>query len=466
MTKSKLPLIENLKIVDIASKGQGVGKHDNRVIFVPGLVPGDIADVQLIRKKKSFFEGVAVHIRHYSDYRTDPFCDHFGSCGGCKWQNMLYDKQLFFKEKQVREQLLRLGDLTFPCPKPILPSKKTKYYRNKLEYSFSDKAWLTKQEIDSGKNFSEKKALGFHAPGRFDKVLQVDKCYLQAEPTNLIRNAVHAFAVDNELTYYNPKSHTGLLRNLMIRITRKSDVMVVLVVSAFSEKVKLLLEYIRDKFPQIDSLMYIVNTKRNDSVFDLEVELFAGKPYITEELDGLQFKIGPKSFFQTNTLQTEVLYNQVRVMAGADKTKHIYDLYSGTGSLSLFLARDAKEVTGVEIVEDAVSDARINAEMNGLDNLSFYAGDMRKVLTPSFINQHGKPDVVVLDPPRAGVHKDVIKILLEIMPEKIVYVSCNPATQARDLNLMKEAFSIRKVQPVDMFPHTQHVENVVLLEKE
>jgi len=463
--RNKLPFIENLKIIDIASNGMAVGKDNDRVIFVKGLVPGDIADVQVIRKKKSYFEGVPEKITTCSKARTEPFCDHFGACGGCKWQHMLYEEQLKYKENQVKEQLLRIGSLTFPDPEPILPSEKTKYYRNKLEYSFSDKAWLTKQEIDSGENFSEKKALGFHAPGRFDKVLQIEKCYLQAEPTNLIRNAVHAFAVDNDLPYYNPKSHTGLLRNLIIRITRKSDVMVVLVVSTFSEKAKQLMEHLREKFPQIDSLMYIVNTKKNDSVFDLDVELFSGRPYITEALDGLKFKIGPKSFFQTNTWQTEKLYRQVNDMAGVNKSQHVYDLYSGTGSLSLFLAKNAAKVTGIEIVEDAVKDAYINADINGLGNLSFYAGDMRHVLTSSFIKKEGKPDVIVLDPPRAGVHKDVIQRVLEIAPGKIVYVSCNPSTQARDISLMKDVFKITKVQPVDMFPHTHHVENIVLLEK-
>ncbi|MFO7788949.1 MAG: 23S rRNA (uracil(1939)-C(5))-methyltransferase RlmD [Bacteroidales bacterium] len=465
MAKPNLPLIEKLQIVDIASDGKAVGKDGERVIFVPKLVPGDVVDVQLIRKKKSFFEGVPVKFHDYSEFRTEPFCKHFGSCGGCKWQNMLYEKQLYFKEKQVKEQLQRIGNLDFPGPEPILASGKIKYYRNKLEYSFSDKAWFEKEDIDSGKKFEVTKALGFHVPGRFDKVLQVDHCYLQAEPTNAVRNAIHTYAVKHELSYYNPREHTGLLRNLIIRITRKGEVMVVLVVSEFSEEVKALLEHIKASFPEINSLMYIVNNKKNDSIFDLDVTLFAGNPYIRENLDGLDFKIGAKSFFQTNTWQTEVLYQQVREMAGINNTHIVYDLYSGTGSLSLYLARDARKVIGVEIVEDAVRDARLNAEINGLNNLDFFTGDMKEVVTSPFISQHGRPDVLVLDPPRAGIHKNVIKVILQVSPEKIIYVSCNPATQARDLSLMKDNYDIGQVQPVDMFPHTQHVENIVMLEK-
>ncbi|MFP4662853.1 MAG: 23S rRNA (uracil(1939)-C(5))-methyltransferase RlmD [Bacteroidales bacterium] len=465
VAKRKLPKIEKLEIIDISSDGKAVGKHENRVIFVPKLVPGDVADVQLIKKKKRFFEGVVEKIHTFSEYRTEPFCEHFGICGGCKWQNMAYESQLYFKEKQVKEQLTRLGDIDIPDVNPIKASEKTKFYRNKLEYSFSDKRWLEKSDIESEKVFNDTRALGFHAPGRFDKVLQVDNCYLQDEPTNAIRNTIHRYALKNDLSYYNAKSHEGLLRNLIVRISRQGEVMLVLIASEDNAELRKLLAFIDDEFPEITSLMFVINPKWNDSIFDLDVHAFSGRNYILETLDGMQFKIGPKSFFQTNTWQTEVLYDKVREMADLKSEDVVYDLYSGTGSISLYLARYAKKVVGVEIVPEAVVDARLNAEMNHISNAVFVAGDMKDVMKTGFVKTHGKPDVIVLDPPRAGVHKDVIAVIEQTAPDRIVYVSCNPGTQARDISLLKENYKVKEVQPVDMFPHTHHVENIVFMEK-
>jgi 23S rRNA (uracil1939-C5)-methyltransferase len=465
VAKRKFPKIENLQIHDISSDGKAVGRHENQVVFVTGLVPGDVADVQVIKKKKRFFHAVPVEIHSYSNLRTEPFCSHFSSCGGCKWQNLSYEDQIRFKEKQVVDQLTRLGEMEVPEVHPIIGSEHTRYYRNKLEYSFSDKRWMEKSEIESGKDINDNGALGFHAPGRFDKVLQIDKCYLQAEPTNAIRNAVHDFAVKNQLTYYNPKSHEGLMRNLMIRITEKGEVMVVVIASDFNDELESLLQYLETAFPEIDSLMYVINKKWNDSIYDLDAHPYAGRNYITENIDGLEFKIGPKSFFQTNTRQTEVLYKKVKEAANLTGEEIVYDLYSGTGSISLYLARNAKKVVGVEVVSEAVEDANINAGINNISNVEFVTGDMKDIMKPGFIKAHGKPDVIVLDPPRAGVHKDVIEVIRKTAPEKIVYVSCNPATQARDISLLKDSYRIVEVQPVDMFPHTHHMENMILLEK-
>ncbi|HKK67144.1 MAG TPA: 23S rRNA (uracil(1939)-C(5))-methyltransferase RlmD [Bacteroidales bacterium] len=465
MAKRKFPKFENLEIHDISSDGKAVGRHENQVVFVSGLVPGDVADVQVIKKKKRFFHAVPVEIHHYSGLRTEPFCDHFSSCGGCKWQNLAYQDQLRFKEKQVVDQLTRLGEMEIPDVNPIIGSENTRYYRNKLEYSFSDKRWLEKSEIESDKEINDNGALGFHAPGRFDKVLQVDKCYLQAEPTNAIRNAVHDFSLNNQLSYYNPKTHEGLMRNLMIRITEKGEVMVVVIASDFNDDLENLLQHLETSFPEIDSLMYVVNKKWNDSIYDLEAHPYSGRNYITENIDGLDFKIGPKSFFQTNTKQTEVLYSKVKQAAGLTGSEIVYDLYSGTGSISLYLAREAKKVVGVEVVSEAVENANINAEINGISNVEFVTGDMKDVMKPGFVKSHGRPDVIVLDPPRAGVHKDVIEVIRKTAPDKIVYVSCNPATQARDISTLKDSYRIVEVQPVDMFPHTHHMENLILLEK-
>lgn len=465
MAKNKLPKIENLEITDVSSDGRGVGRVDGRVVFVQKLVPGDVVDVQVIKKRKQYFEAVVEKIHTFSDLRVEPFCSHFGSCGGCKWQNMAYQHQLFYKQKQVKEQLTRIGGLKFPEIRPIIASEKTQEYRNKLEYSFSDKRWMNKSEVESGEIMSNMNGLGYHVPGRFDRVLQIEKCYLQVEPTNKIRNAVHEYAQKFGLTYHNPRLHTGLLRNLMIRITKSGEIMVVLICYEWNEEIEKLLSFIESEFPEINSLQYIVNDKKNDSFFDLDVKLFHGKDYITEVLDGLKFRIGAKSFFQTNTYQAEQLYSHILEMGEFKPDQLVYDLYSGAGSISLYLARYVKHVVGVEIVSEAVDDANVNAKENGIENIDFIVGDMKDVLTPSFVPEHGSPDVIVLDPPRAGLHKDVIVVLQKIAPARIVYVSCNPATQARDLNLLGENWEIVSIQPVDMFPHTHHVENIVVLDK-
>ncbi len=463
--RKKLPKLTELEIIDISSDGRAVGRTENRVVFIPKLVPGDVVDAQVVRKRKNYFEAVVEKIHKTSDLRVDPFCSHFGNCGGCKWQHMSYDQQLAFKQKQVKEQLQRIGNLEFPEISSILPSENTTYYRNKLEYSFCDRRWFEQSEIDQNDEIKQLEGLGFHVPGRFDRVLQIDECFLQADPSNAIRNAFHDYAQKHNIPYYNPRMHTGILRNLMIRITHTGEIMVVLMTTEMSDAVKQMMTHIKETFPEINALLYVINTKKNDTIFDLDVECFAGDMFITEKLDGLQFRIGAKSFFQTNTLQTEVMYDQVRRMAKIQPDDLVYDLYSGAGSISLYLARYAQKVIGVEIVEAAVDDAWENAKLNAIENVDFFAGDMKDVLTDEFVKEHGVPDVLVLDPPRAGVHKDVIQVISNVSPNRIVYVSCNPATQARDLALLGEEWKIMEVQPLDMFPHTHHVENIVLLEK-
>jgi len=460
----KLPKLNGLEIIDISSDGRAVGRADNRVVFIPKLVPGDVVDVQVIRKRKSYFEAVVENFQTKSDLRVEPFCKHFGPCGGCKWQHMSYAQQLFYKQKQVREQLVRIGNLDIPEIRPILASEKTRFYRNKLEYSFCDRRWFEQSEIDSAQEITQVEGLGFHAPGRFDRVLQIEKCYLQDEPSNAIRNAIHEYAQTHEIPYYNPRKHTGLLRNLMIRITTSGQVMCVLIVAEMTEAIQQLLEYVKEKFPEINSLLYVINPKQNDSIYDLDVDVYNGKETITEQLDGLEFQIGAKSFFQTNTTQTELLYRAVRELADINADDLVYDLYSGAGSISLYLARFARKVIGVEIVEEAVKDAWKNASLNQIKNVDFFAGDMKDILTKEFVEAHGVPDVLVLDPPRAGIHKDVVSVIAGMSPKRIVYVSCNPATQARDIALLGDEWKLTAVQPVDMFPHTHHVENIVLLD--
>jgi 23S rRNA (uracil1939-C5)-methyltransferase len=461
----KLPKLSGLEIIDISSDGRAVGRHENRVVFIPQLVPGDIVDVQVVRKRKSYFEAVVLDFIKKSDLRIEAFCSHFGTCGGCKWQNMSYEQQLIFKQKQVVEQLSRIGGLSFPEISTIIPSKKTKYYRNKLEYSFCDRRWFEQDEIDLGKEIQQIQGLGFHVPGRFDRVLQIEHCYLQESPSNEIRNFIHEHSTKHALDYYNPRLHTGLLRNLMIRITSHQQIMCVIIAAEFNKELIDLLDEVYAKFPNISSLQYIINDKKNDSIYDLEVHTYKGQDFIVEKLNELEFRIGAKSFFQTNTLQAERLYAEALRMAEISPNDIVYDLYSGAGSISLFLAKHAAKVIGVEIVQDAVNDAVLNAQLNHIKNAEFFCGDMKDVLTEDFILQHGKPDVLVLDPPRAGVHKDVLDVIQNVSPKRIVYVSCNPATQARDIALLGENWQIIEVQPVDMFPHTHHVENIVLLEK-
>lgn len=455
-------VFNDIAIIDIAEEGKGVGKTDDLVLFVEKAIPGDVVDVELIRKKKSFGEGRIQTLKKASEYRVEPFCEHFGVCGGCKWQHMTYDAQLLFKQQSVENALTRIGKVDTSSMEPILASGQTEYYRNKLEYTFSNKKWLT--TLDDNVEDMNMDALGFHVPGRFDKILNVSHCYLQEDPSNVLRNSVREFAVANALSFYDLRDHSGVLRNLIIRISSTGELMVI-VVFAYPEEgqVELLMSFIKDKFPSITSLLYIINQKKNDTIFDQEIEIYNGRDFIYEEMEGLKFKVGPKSFYQTNSAQAYELYKITRDFAGLSGDELVYDLYTGAGTIANFVAKYAKEVIGVEYVPSAIEDAKINSEINGVKNTKFYAGDMKDVLTASFIAKHGKPDVVITDPPRAGMHTDVVARLLEMESPKIVYVSCNAATQARDLTLLAEKYDVVRIKPVDMFPHTQHVENVVLL---
>ena len=461
-----LPVLENVLISDAGSEGNAVGKVSDLVVFVEGAIPGDIVDVQLYRKKRNYGEGKIKRLITPSPDRIDAFCEHFGVCGGCKWQNMTYEKQLFFKQKQVHEALVRIGKIELPELSPILPSKKTKYYRNKLEFTFSNKMWLTEEQIKTSEAFEQRNALGFHIPKLFDKILNLNNCYLQPEPSNTIRNAMKDFAFENKLTFYDIRNHVGLLRNLIVRITSTGEFMVIV---CFGEKdedgIKLVMDFLQKQFPQITSLQYIVNLKKNDTISDQKVELFHGRDHIFEEMEGLKFKISAKSFYQTNSEQAYELYKITRDFAGLKGDELVYDLYTGTGTIANFVAKKAKKVIGIEYITDAIEDAKINSTINNISNTAFFAGDIKDTLNNEFILQNGKPDVIITDPPRAGMHEDVVKKILEMNPNKIVYVSCNASTQARDLVLLCTQYKVTRVQPVDMFPHTHHVENVVLLEK-
>lgn len=455
-------VFNDIEIIDIAEEGKGVGKTDDLVLFVEKAIPGDVVDVELLRKKKSFGEGRIQTLKKASEHRVEPFCEHFGVCGGCKWQHMTYDAQLLFKQQSVENALTRIGKVDTSSMEPILASGQTEYYRNKLEYTFSNKKWLT--SVDDNVDGMNMDALGFHVPGRFDKILNVNHCYLQEDPSNVLRNSVREFAIANDISFYDLRGHSGVLRNLIIRISSTGELMVI-VVFAYPEEgqVELLMSFIQEKFPSITSLLYIINQKKNDTIFDQEIEIYNGRDFIYEEMEGLKFKVGPKSFYQTNSAQAYELYKITRDFAGLSGHELVYDLYTGAGTIANFVAKYAKEVIGVEYVPSAIEDAKINSEINGVKNTKFYAGDMKDVLTAHFIAQHGKPDVVITDPPRAGMHTDVVTRLLEMEAPKIVYVSCNAATQARDLTLLAEKYDVVRIKPVDMFPHTQHVENVVLL---
>jgi 23S rRNA (uracil1939-C5)-methyltransferase len=460
-------LFENVSIIDIAEEGKGVGKTNDFVLFVDKAVPGDIADVQVYRKKKNFAEGKIVQLKQASEYRTDAFCEHFGTCGGCKWQHMTYEAQLQFKQKTVAGALGHLAKIDVSNMLPIVASPADKYYRNKLEYTFSNKRWL-----NDGENRTEEQpnmdALGFHIPGRFDKILDVKHCYLQADPSNDIRNSISDFAKKQGMQFYDLKAHSGTLRNLIIRTSSTGELMVIVVFAYVTEEeINSLMSFIADRFKQITSLLYIVNQKKNDTIFDQEVITWSGEEYINEEMPSvgknIRFRIGPKSFYQTNSIQALRLYEITRDFAGFKGDELVYDLYTGAGTIANFIAGNVKQVVGVEYVPTAIADAKINSAINHITNTKFYAGDMKDVLNTDFVTEHGKPDVIITDPPRAGMHPDVVNRLMEIEAEKIVYVSCNPATQARDLLVLKEKYDVLKIQPVDMFPHTQHVENVVLL---
>lgn len=467
--KKELPLLEKVTITDVAAEGKAVAKVNELVIFVPYVVPGDVVDLQVKRKKNHYAEAVAVKFHEKSPLRTEPFCSHFGVCGGCKWQCLSYEEQLKYKQKQVFDNLTRIGKVELPEFRPILGSEKTRFYRNKLEFTFSNKRWLTEEEVKQDVKYDQMNAVGFHIPGAFDKVLAIDKCWLQDDISNQIRNAVRDYAYAHNFPFFDLRTQEGLLRNIMIRTSSTGELMVVLQCKVTDDegrrKMEEILQFMADSFPQITSLMYVINNKCNDTIGDLDVEVFKGNDHIFEEMEGLRFKVGPKSFYQTNSEQAYNLYKVAREFAGLTGNELVYDLYTGTGTIANFVARQARKVVGIEYVPEAIEDAKVNSALNGIDNTLFYAGDMKDILTNDFIAEHGRPDVIITDPPRAGMHNDVIDVILAAEPKRIVSVSCNPATQARDLQLLDGKYKVTAVQPVDMFPHTHHVENVVQLER-
>lgn len=464
--KKQLPLLENITITDVAAEGKAIAKIDGMAVFVPFVAPGDVVDIQLTRKKNSYAEGKAVAFHRYSTERTDAFCSHFGVCGGCKWQILQYAEQLKYKQKQITDNLTRIGKVALPEISPILGAPETTFYRNKLEFTFSNRKWLTEAQIAGGELFDDMNALGFHIPGMFDKVLDIEKCWLQNDISNRLRNAVRAFCVENDYPFFDLRNQEGLMRTLIVRTSSIGEVMLIVVFyKEDEEKREKLLNFVADAFPQITSLLYIINEKANDTITDQEVIVWKGRDHIFEEMEGLRFKIGAKSFYQTNSQQAYNLYNVARNFAQLTGNELVYDLYTGTGTIANFVARSAKKVIGIEYVPEAIEDAKENARLNGIENTLFFAGDMKNVLNADFIAEHGRPDVIITDPPRAGMHDDVIETILFSEPQRIVYVSCNPATQARDLSFFDGKYTVMRVQPVDMFPHTHHVENVVLLEK-
>lgn len=461
--KMKNKVLTNLTIERIASEGKCVGHHDGKVVFVANVAPGDVVDVRITKGKSSFMEGEAIHFHEYSKDRITPFCPHFGTCGGCKWQHIHYDLQKEYKRQQVVDQFERIAKVSIPEVAPILGSAKTQYYRNKLDFTFSNSRWLTREEINSGEDF-ERNALGFHIPKMFDKIIDIDHCYLQDGLSNDVRNELRDFARANQLSFYNIRNQQGLLRNLIIRTTSTGQTMVIVQFGENDpEGIQLVMNFLKEKFSGINSLLYVINTKGNETFHDLELVTFAGQPFIEEEMEGLKFRIGPKSFYQTNSEQAYELYKVARDFADLKGDEVVYDLYTGTGTIANFVAKRAKQVIGVEYVEAAIEDAKLNSQLNGITNTLFYAGDMKDILNEEFISNHAKPDVIITDPPRAGMDEKVVQMLLRLEAPKIVYVSCNPATQARDLALLDEKYQVEKVQPVDMFPQTYHVENVILL---
>lgn len=465
--KKNKQVVENLLIEDFAAEGKCIGRHNGAVVFIEGnAAPGDVVDVEILNfKKKKFYEAKVIQTHSYSNKRAEAFCDYFGTCGGCKWQHIKYEEQLQFKWQQVSDHLHRIAKVTLPPIEPILPSDKTTFYRNKLEFTFSNLRWFTLSEINSGTEL-ERNALGFHIPKRFDRILDIEKCYLQPDPSNEIRNQLRSFALQKGFRFYDQKNNVGFVRNVILRTANTGDVMIIVQFAEPNQAdIDATMAFLAETFPQISSLQYIVNTKGNDSYYDQEVVLYAGKPYIEERMEDLVFRVGPKSFYQTNSDQAYELYKVAREFAQLTGQEHVYDLYTGTGTIANFVAKQAKAVVGVEYVPEAIEDAKINSEINGIHNTKFYAGDMKNVLNEAFIAENGHPDVVITDPPRAGMDEPVVRTLLRMEPTKIVYVSCNSATQARDLAWLDEKYAVQRVRPVDMFPHTHHVENVVLLEK-
>lgn len=466
--KKPLPILENIQITDCAAEGKSLARVNDMVVFVPFCVPGDIVDLQVRKKRHSYMEAEVIRFVEKSAVREEPFCEHFGVCGGCKWQNLPYDKQLEMKQRQVYEQLTRIGKVELPEFMPILGSRKIREYRNKLEFGCSNKRWMTREEIASGEPAGEMRAIGFHITGAFDKILPINNCHLMDGLQNEIRNFIYQYAIDNDLTFFDLRQQTGLLRDVMVRNSNTGEWMVLVQFhydeEGDRERSLQLMEALADRFPQITSLLYVDNQKCNDTFGDLELTLYKGNDHIFEIMEGLRFKVGPKSFYQTNTDQAYHLYSVARQFAGLTGEEVVYDLYTGTGTIANFVARSAKKVVGIEYVPEAIEDAKVNSDINGIGNTLFFAGDMKDILTDDFIAGHGRPDVIITDPPRAGMHPDVVETILRAKPRRIVYVSCNPATQARDLQLLDRLYKVVAVQPVDMFPHTPHVENVVALE--
>ena len=460
------PLLKKVTITDVAAEGKAMCRVDDRVVFVQRAVPGDVVDVQVTKKRKSYYEGIPVHFHEYSSIRQKPLCEHFGVCGGCKWQALPYEHQLKYKEREVINNLTRIGKVDLPMHAPIMGSENTEFYRNKMEFTFSNNRWLSQEELESEESFEHRNGLGFHIPGMFDKIEDINKCFLQKDPSNAIRLAFKAYALKHGLTFFDLKKQEGFLRTLFIRTTSTNELMVILTVfHEDKENREALLNHIKDQFPEITSLTYVINSKANDTITDQEIVLFSGRDHIFEQMEGLKFKIGPKSFYQTNSEQAYELYKVTRDFANIKENEVVYDLYTGTGTIANFVAKQAKKVIGVEYVPEAIEDAKVNSELNGINNTSFFAGDMKDVLNYDFIQKQGHPDVMIVDPPRAGMHTDVVDTILKTAPDRIVYVSCNSATQARDINLLDLRYKVTKIQPVDMFPHTHHVENVVLLER-
>lgn len=468
-SKKKLPLLENILITAVAAEGKSLARVDDKVVFVPYVVPGDVVDLQVKKKKSSYMEAVAVNFHQKSDLRDTPFCKHYGICGGCKWQCLKYEEQLKAKQQQIVDNLTRIGKIELPEISPILGSKLIRGYRNKLEFGFSNKRWLTEDEVRKDVKYDVMDAVGFHISGAFDKILDIDECYLMDDINNRIRNDIRSYALEHGLEFYDLRANRGLLRSLMIRNSNTGELMFLVQfrIETKEEQAQAdaLMQHLADTFPEITSLLYVDNHKCNDTFGDQEIHVVKGKDYIYEEMEDLKFKVGPKSFYQTNTEQAYELYKVAREFAGLTGNELVYDLYTGTGTIANFVSKQARKVIGIEYVPEAIEDAKVNSEINGISNTLFFAGDMKDILNKDFIAQYGTPDVIITDPPRAGMHQDVIDTILFASPKRIVYVSCNPATQARDLQLLDSAYRVVKVQPVDMFPHTQHVENVVLLEK-
>ncbi len=457
-------MLLGVTVSDMAAEGKSICRVDDQVVFITGAVPGDVVDIQITKKRSNYCEGFVTRFISYSPERVEPFCKYFGKCGGCKWQFIPYSKQVEYKEREVINNLRRLGHVELPENLPILPSEKNEYYRNKLEFTYSNKRWLTQEEL-ANPEVAKTPGVGFHIPGLFDKVVDITDCHLQAEPSNAIRNWTRDYAFANGLTFYDLRERTGLLRNLTIRTASTGDIMVIVAFGADEqENINAMLTALKERFPGVTSLMYVVNTKANDTITDLDINCFAGDPYITEQMGDIKFRVGPKSFYQTNSEQAHRLYDVAKEFAGLTGSEVVYDLYTGTGTIANYVARSARKVVGIEYVPEAIEDAKVNSQINDIKNTEFFAGDMKDVLTLDFINAHGKPDVMIVDPPRAGMHPDVVETILKAAPRKVVYVSCNSATQARDLQLMDKQYKVTALRPVDMFPHTHHVESVVLLE--